>query len=92
MSRKAVVHKEQHVDIRAELKKILWQYRRMNSSVRRKLSAIGITVVEGRKHYKLYFNNDDHHCFSLSKTPSGSRTGANSVSRIYNNLILAQAA
>lgn len=92
MATRAVEHKEQCVDIRAELKKILWQYRRMDISVRRKLSAIGITVVEGRKHYKLYFNNDKCHCFSLPKIPSGSRTGANSVSRIYNNLILPQAA
>ena len=78
--------------VHAELKKILRDYRRMDASTRRKLKAIGIMVVETRKHYKLYYKDDFHHCFSLSKTPSGSRTGANSVSRIYNNLILAQAA
>lgn len=92
MEQKAEGKNVQSVDIRAELKKILWPYRRMDTSVRRKLSAIGITVVDGRKHYKLYYNNDLHHCFSLPKTPSSSRTGANAVSRIYHNLILKQSA
>ena len=88
MAKKAVLDEAQH--IRAMLKKIFKQYRRMNASIRRALAEIGITVVEGRKHYKLYYNNDDRYCFPLPKTPSGSRTGATAVSRIYNSLILPQ--
>lgn len=91
MTQKASGNNKQYANIYNELKKIFRQYRRMNAQIRRKLSVIGITVVEGRKHYKLYFNGDKRHCFSLPKTPSGARTGANAVSRIYNNLILLQA-
>lgn len=72
------------------LKIILRQYRRMDASMKRKLASIGIYVIEGRKHYKLYYNNNKHHFFPLAKTPSGTKTGANSASRIYNNLILGQ--
>ena len=59
MAKKAVLDEAQH--IRAMLKKIFKQYRRMNASIRRALAEIGITVVEGRKHYKLYYNNDDRY-------------------------------
>ena len=78
MAKKAVLDEAQH--IRAMLKKIFKQYRRMNASIRRALAEIGITVVEGRKHYKLYYNNDDRYCFPLPKTPSGSRTGQRCIS------------
>lgn len=88
MAKKAVLDEAQQV--RAKLKNIFKQYRRMTASIRRALAEIGITVVEGRKHYKLYYNNDDRYCFPLPKTPSGSRTGANAVSRIYKCLILPQ--
>ena len=78
-------------DIREELKKILKQYRKMSASVQRRLSKVGITVIEGKNHYKLYFKGNTRRCFSLPKTPSSTRTGVNSAFRIYNHLVLAQA-
>lgn len=68
---KAVLDEAQH--IRAMLKKIFKQYRRMNASIRRALAEIGITVVEGRKHYKLYYNNDDRYCFLCRKRQAEDR-------------------
>lgn len=62
---------------RCELKNALKSYSGMTKTLRRKLSSLGFTITDGGKHYKLYFREDKHHSYTLSKTPSDSRSGLN---------------
>ena len=64
-------------DIRIGIKNMFKGYRKMTKSLRSKLRAFGFTVLEGGKHYKLYYLNDLHKPITISKTASDSRTGLN---------------
>ena len=62
-----------------ELKRTLNNYSGMTSAVRKRLRAIGIRIVDGKKHFKVYYKDKIIPC-TLAKTPSDFRTGKNFVS------------
>lgn len=74
--------------IRRQLKELLRSYTRMNSSIKKHLEEMGFTVVQGRKHYKLYYKNDMSHSYAISATSSDRRAGANASACIYRKLIV----
>jgi len=71
-------------DIRIDIKNMFKGYRKMTKSLRRKLRSLGFTVLEGGKHYKLYYLDDFNHPITLSKTASDSRTGLNISSALIH--------
>lgn len=64
-----------------ELKKIFRGYRTMTKWVRKKLKHLGLVVVEGSKHYKL-FTLCNHYVCTIAKTASDFRSGYNIVHNI----------
>ena len=71
-----------NVDImKNELKKIFRGYRTMTKWVRKKLKRLGLVVVEGRKHYKL-FTLCNHYVCTIAKTAGDFRSGYNIVHNI----------
>lgn len=74
--------------IQRQLKEILRSYTRMNTSIKKHLEDMGFKVVQGRKHYKLYYQNDMSHCYAISATSSDRRAGSNASACIYRKLVL----
>lgn len=73
---------------RAELKNTLKTYQRMTSTIKQKLSELGIAIIsEDGKHYKLEYYNDSRYIETLSKTPSNDRGIKNTISQIINKLL-----
>lgn len=57
-----------------QLKQILRNYNRMGKKTRKKLNAIGISVVDSKNHYHLIYNSKH---YIIAKTPSDRRAGMN---------------
>ncbi len=73
---------------RAELKNTLKTYQRMTSTIKQKLSELGIEIIsEDGKHYKLGYYNDSRYIETLSKTPSNDRGIKNTISQIIKKLL-----
>lgn len=65
--------------LRLALKSLLRGYTHITSSICRKLKKLGFILVEGRKHYRVYFGDNMRcHCI-LAKTPSDFKAGINAV-------------
>lgn len=73
-------------DKRDQLKQILRGYSSMGNSERRGLEAIGFSISEDGKHYKIVFCGDERYTFSLPKSGSDHRGGLNAVSDIGKRL------
>jgi hypothetical protein len=71
---------------RDQLKELLRDYRRMDSGVRSGLEALGFTIYEEGKHYKLIYQDDPRYTFTLAKTGSDHRGGLNSASDIAKHI------
>ena len=72
--------------IQLELKRTMSSYHGMTSTIRKRLRAIGIRVVEGKKHFKVYYNGVPTP-FTLAKTPSDFRAGKNFASDVIRFLV-----
>ena len=57
------------------LEDIFLNYSGLTSRVEKNLSKIGVTVVRGGKHAKLFFSNLDAACFTISLSPSDNYAG-----------------
>lgn len=68
------------------LKQVLRQYDSMTSSVRAELEALGFSILEDGKHYKLVFHNDPRYPFILAKTGSDWRGGLNAFSDLKRRI------
>lgn len=68
--------------LRERLKQALRASRSLDAKTRRELEAIGFTITEEGKHYKLLFQGDDRYTFPLAKSGSDHRGGLNAVSDI----------
>lgn len=67
--------------IRLELKKLFKGYRTMTKSLRKQLKKLGLLVITGRKHYKLFTLYQQYVC-TIAKTASDFRSGYNIVHQI----------
>ena len=66
-----------------ELKAILKGYKQMTPNMKRELEGMGFVFDEADKtHYKVYYYGDNRYQFTLAKTPSDHRSGANISSDI----------
>lgn len=74
------------IEKREKLKAALRHYSSMGSHERRELEAIGFTISEEGKHFKLVFGDDDRYTFSLPKSGSDHRGGLNAASDIGKRL------
>lgn len=72
---------------REALKKLLRDYRSMDSATRSGLEELGFTITEEGKHYKLVYHDDDRYVFPLAKSGSDRRGGLNSVSDIAKRIL-----
>ncbi len=78
----------------SELKDILKGYNKVTPVIRRRLKKLGFSIVDGRKHYKVYYGADESHPYVMAKTPSDCRAGLNVAMGLFsmaNTLTLAQA-
>ena len=71
-----------------QLKAILNQYRVMNSSIRRRLKALGFQITKGRGHYKIYYMHEQSRYVTISASASEYRTGRNLAKNIFRYLIV----
>lgn len=69
-------------DRRDSIKRILRDYTSMNKGVRDGLEALGFSISEDGKHYKLIYMQDDRYTFTLPKSGSDHRGGKNAASDI----------
>jgi len=77
----------QRQSIEYTLRSVLPGYRRMNAKTRRVLNKLGFTISQDGRHYKVVFRGDPRYSFSLPKTGSDSRGGANLLSDIRKRLL-----
>lgn len=68
--------------MKKQLKDLLRGSRSVDSKIRRGLEAMGFTITEEGKHYKLVFQDDDRYTFALAKSGSDHRGGLNAASDI----------
>lgn len=68
------------------LKELLRQYTSMTAPVRAELEALGFTILEDGKHYKLIFRDDTRYPFILPKSGSDWRGGLNAFSNLKKRL------
>ena len=73
-------------EILERLKEMLRQYTSMTASVRAELEALGFTIYDEGKHYKLLFQDDARYPFILPKTGSDWRGGLNAFSDLKKKL------
>ncbi|HDL86006.1 MAG TPA: hypothetical protein ENH11_06740 [Candidatus Acetothermia bacterium] len=71
---------------REELKQILRGTKGMKSKMRSRLEAMGFSITEDGKHYKLVFQGDNRYVFTLPKSGSDWRGGLNAASDIGSML------
>ena len=71
---------------REELKRLLRNYTTMDKSTRVGLEALGFSISEDGKHYKLVYHDDDRYTFALPKSGSDHRGGLNAASDIGKRL------
>lgn len=70
-----------------ELKAILRGYRQLTPNMKRELENLGFVFDEAdKKHYKVYYYEDSRYQFTLAKTPSDNRSGANISSDIIKKV------
>ncbi|MGB3494846.1 MAG: hypothetical protein WBA57_19105 [Elainellaceae cyanobacterium] len=77
----------QRQSIEETLRSLLPGHRKMNAKTRRVLNKLGFTISQDGKHYKIVFRGDPRYSFSLPKTGSDSRGGANLLSDIRRRLL-----
>lgn len=63
-----------------ELKRIFRGYTKITSSICKRLKELNFTLVIGRKHCKVYYQNNFEHSVTIAKTPSDWRAGMNAAS------------
>lgn len=73
-------------EILDRLKELLRQYTSMTALARAELEALGFTISEDGKHYKLLFQDDTRYPFILPKTGSDRRGGLNAFSALKKTL------
>lgn len=73
-------------DLREELQRILTGYTTMTPKIRSELKALGFTVEEGGKHYKLTYGGDGRYVCILPASGSDWRGGSNSASQFAKKL------
>lgn len=71
---------------REELKRLLRDYKSMDRVTRTGLEAMGFSISEEGKHYKLLYYDDDRYTFTLAKSGSDHRGGLNAASDIGKRL------
>jgi hypothetical protein len=69
-------------DQREELKRLLRDYRNMDRLTKGGLEALGFSIGDDGKHYKLIYQEDDRYTFSLPKSGGDRRGGLNAASDI----------
>lgn len=78
----------------SELKSILKGYNKVTPNIRRRLKKLGFSIVDGKKHCKVYYGADECHPYVMPKTPSDYRVGLNVALGLFsmaNTLKLARA-
>lgn len=60
-----------------QLKAILRGYRHMSSSLKKRLKKLGFKVEPGKSHFKVYYEGDRSHTFTMSVSASDHRSGLN---------------
>lgn len=73
-------------EILERLKELLRPYTSMTAPVRSEFEALGFTILEDGKHYKLLFQGDTRYPFVLPKTGSDWRGGLNAFSQLKKKL------
>lgn len=73
-------------EILERLKELLRKYTSMSASVRAELEALGFTILDDGKHYKLLFHGDTRYPFVLPKTGSDWRGGLNAFSDLKKRI------
>ena len=68
-----------------EVKSILRQNNKMSRPVREQLKSLGFSVIEDGPHFKLKFK-DPRYMFTVSKTPSDSRSARNLAANICQKI------
>ena len=74
------------VNIATALKECLSKMSKFGTAERKVLEDIGFSVSESGKHAKAVYHEDDRYVFSISKTPSDTRSGKNLVSDITKTI------
>lgn len=72
---------------RDEIKRLLTDYKGINSKLKQELKKLGFVVSEDGTHYKLTYYNDNRYTIVMAKTPSDSRAGKNNVSEINKKVL-----
>ena len=65
-----------------ELKRIFRGYTKITSSICKRLKELNFTLVIGRKHCKVYYQNNFEHSVTIAKTPSDWQSAPSGVGRI----------
>lgn len=73
--------------MRNTLKKLLRDYRGLDTRVRSALQEMGFGILEDGKHYKIVFQGDDRYTFTMPKSGSDWRGGLNLASDIARLLL-----
>lgn len=77
------VNKTNSIDQKKKkIKNLLKGYTEMNASLKKILKDLGFEIIEGRKHYKIRYHGDTRYQFTVSKTGSDRRAGANLAAEI----------
>ena len=74
---KANEYKAMSKDAENQIKDLFNGYTNMNASLRQKLKALGIDVLEAGKHYKLTYHGDERYSSVISRSASDWREGQN---------------
>jgi uncharacterized phage infection (PIP) family protein YhgE len=74
-------------EIKAEIRNLFRDYRRMNSNTKNALERMGFEIVSENSNYKMIFHGDSRYMISFAKTPSDFRAGRNIASDICNLLL-----
>lgn len=78
---------KQSRSLKESLKSIFRGYTVMNRGLQHQLEALGFTVVRGKRHYRIYYQNDFTRFCCLSCTAGDRKAGNNAVSVICNQLL-----
>ena len=75
-------------ELKKRLKDVFRGYRTMTAKVRSRLKALGFTIQNAGKHFKVYFLDDFHHAAVVAKTASDAKAGINNAEKIYRFLVI----
>ena len=70
-----------------EIKRILTGYKKVSSAQKNALKALGFSISEEGKHYKLRYFGDSRYQTTMAKTGSENRGGANLAAEIIRNML-----